>query len=123
MLTGTLPNLQYKIITHGIPRHSHHTNLLLGLLDGGISIQGISFLNNLLINRNHTLLNILNILNTLVSSRRTNFPLMYRYNLNCLLNLILTQTIKYSINLRLSTCPPTPFLLCLVMIFVYGQGK
>ena len=95
MLSGTLLNLQYKIITHGIPGHSHQTNLLLGLLDGGISIQGISFLNNLHINSHHILLNILN---TLISIRScsciTILPLMHRYDLSYLLNLILTQTIK-----------------------------
>ena len=78
-----------------MPGHSHHTNLLRGPLDGGISIQGTNFLNNLHINSHHILLNILN---TLISSRsysyRTILPLMHQYDFSCLLNLILTQTIK-----------------------------
>ena len=97
MLRGILPNLQYQIITHGIPGHSHHTNLLLGLLDGGISIQGTSFLNNLHINHflnNHALLNTLSLISSHSYNYRTMLPLTCLYNPSYLLKIILTQIIK-----------------------------
>ena len=121
MLSGILPNLQYKIIIHGIPEHSHNTNLLCGLLDGGISIQGTSFLNKLHHNSRRTFLNTL--LRSRSCSCRTIFSLMHLYDLSFLPNLILTRIIKQSINWRLSTCRPTPFPLYLATIFIYVQGK
>ena len=128
MLSGITPNLQCKILTHGVLGHSHHTNLHRGLLDGGISIPGTSFLNQLHLNSHHILLNILNFLNIpnihLSScSYRIILFLIYQYDLNCLPNPILTRIIRQSINWRLSTCQPTLFPLYLVTIFSYDLGK
>ena len=126
ILNGTPLNLQCKILTPGTPGFSHHTNQLLGLLDGGISIQGTSFLNSLHINRflnSHTLLNILSLISSRSCNCRTMLPLVCQYNLSCLINLILTQIIKHSINLRLSTCLLTPLLMFPAMIFAYDQER
>ena len=94
ILNGTPLNLQRKILTPGTPGFSHHTNQILGLLDGGISIQGTSFLNNLHINSNHTLLNIPNLISSRSCNWRTMLPLTCWYDLSFLLNLSLTQIIK-----------------------------
>ena len=93
ILHGTPLNLQYKILTPGTPGFSHHTNQLHGLLDGGISIQGTSFLNKIHINI-HTLFNILSIISSRSYNSRIMLSPICRYGLIYLLNLTLTQIIN-----------------------------
>ena len=101
ILNGTPLNLQCKILTPRTLGFSHHTNQILGLLDGGISIQGTIFpiinpLNSFHIKcflNNHTLLNILNLINSRNCNSRIMLSPICRYELRCLINLTLTQII------------------------------
>ena len=133
-INGIPLNLWCKILTPGTLGHSHQTNKILGLLDGGTSIQGTSFPISNLLNSFHikcflincTLLNnILSFINSISSpscNSRIMLSLICRYDHSCLLNLTPNQIIKNSISLRLPTCPLTPLLLYPKMTSAYDQG-